>query len=135
MLAAGLAQSHPAELGFLAEDAHILETLGANGLGVGSVLHEQRQILGQQLLRRIVPMVEMGMGDDHRIDTLDQVVGGKRKLDQGIAQITAIGVLESRVAAFFGQHGIDKEGGIGVADLYRGIADLLHLYRGAGRGG
>ena len=69
------------------------------------------------------------MGDNHRDDAPDDVVGGKRQLDQRIAQLAAIGVLESRVAAFLGQHRIDEEGGIGVADLHGGVANL-QLYCG-----
>ncbi len=50
VLAARLAQCHATELGISAEDAHVLETLRANGPGIRCVLHGQRQILGQQLL-------------------------------------------------------------------------------------
>ncbi len=75
------------------------------------------------------------MRNDDCVHPSKYLLGRHWQFDQRVAQLAAIGAFEPGVAAFFRQHRVDEERGIGVADLYRGVADLLHLHGGNIRGG
>ncbi|CFP64878.1 Uncharacterised protein [Bordetella pertussis] len=127
VLAAGPAESDAAEVSLIGQDADIGEPLRADGDCIGLVLDEQRDILGEQLLRGVVPVIQVRMGHDDGVDVCQDVLDGEGQVNQRVAQGAAVGVLEAGIGAFAGQHGIDQECGAGVGDLDGRIADLLQL--------
>ncbi len=61
------------------------------------MLDEHRQGFRDRGDRRRVPVIVMGMGDDHRIN-VDNFIAGKRQLNQRIAQFAARGARKTRRA-------------------------------------
>ncbi|MNT18788.1 hypothetical protein D3C72_1540050 [compost metagenome] len=71
VLPLGLVQADAGKFGLLAQQAHILEAAGADAVGILLVLYKQREMLGQQLLRGRVPVIQVIVGDYHRIHIED----------------------------------------------------------------
>ena len=123
MLTFRLLQPYTGKFPRAAQQAHILEAAGAQGIGVLLVLREQGKVLGDQLLRRGIPVIQVVMGHYHGVH-LEQGRHGQWQLDQGIAQVTVGCALEAGIGSFGCQHGIDQEAGSGVVDEQGGVANL-----------
>src|SRR5690606_4380833 len=119
VLAAGSAQSDAAELRLVLEDSDVAKALPTDELGIGLVLYEQREILGQHLLGSVIPVIQVRMRDDYRIDPGEYLFGRHRQLDQRVAKLAAIGALEPGIGAFPGEHRVDQEGRVGKSEERR----------------
>lgn len=122
-----LLQADAGELADLAQQAHILEAASPHGVGIFLMLHEQGKVLGDLRFRDIVPVIQMVMGDDHRIH-LQQGRYGQRQLDKGVAKMAVGHAFEAGVAPLGGQHGVDEEAGSCVVDEQGGVANLGNLH-------
>lgn len=67
VLPLGLLQADTGKFDLLAQQAHIFEATGTYGVGIFLMLHKQRQMFGELLLSDRVPVVQVIVGDDHRI--------------------------------------------------------------------
>ena len=77
-------------------------------VSASSMLHEQGRCLGIAF-RDIVPVIQMVMGDDHRIH-LQQGRHGQRQLDQGLRR-WLLAMPSKPGSSPWGQHGVDEEAG------------------------
>lgn len=74
MLPSDRGQSDTLKFGWVTKDTNIGEPLGPDKFGIGLMLSEQRDVLRHLGLSRIIPMIEMRMSHDDRIDALHDVI-------------------------------------------------------------
>ncbi|MNJ72827.1 hypothetical protein D3C77_695390 [compost metagenome] len=74
MLATGFGDFYSAKFRFVSQYAYVLETLRADQLCISLMLYKQRNVFGQCFLCCIVPVVKVGMSNDDRINTRDDVL-------------------------------------------------------------
>ena len=93
------------------------------------MLDEHRQGFRDRGDRRRVPVIVMGVGDDHRVN-VDNFIAGKRQLNQRIAQFAARGARKTRPGAFVRQHRIDEKSFPGVVNNLGRITDVGDVHVG-----
>ena len=125
----GFQQTHAGKFAVCRQQAQILKSLAAQQRGVGLMLDEHRQGFRDRGDRRRVPVIVMGMGDDHRIN-VDNFIAGKRQLNQRIAQFAARGARKTRPGAFVRQHRIDEKSFPGVVNNLGRITDVGDVHVG-----
>jgi hypothetical protein len=132
VLSGCLRQTHAPEGRGVGQNAHVGEALVPYDGGVRVVLHEDRQTLGDDRLSRLVPVIGMGVGDDHGVDR-QKLWQGRGQRDQRIAKMAHRRSGEAREGALVGQHGVHQKTNPGIVDPQCGVADLGHC--GAARAG
>ena len=93
------------------------------------MLDEHRQGFRDRGDRRRVPVIVMGMGDDHRIN-VDNFIAGKRQLNQRIAQLAARSARKTWPGALVSQHRVDEKSFPGVVNPLGRITDVGDVHVG-----
>ena len=130
----GFQQAHAGKFAVCRQQADILETLAAQQRAVGFVLDEHRQGFRDRGDRRLVPVIVMGMGDDHRVN-VDDFIAGKRQRHQRVAQLAARGARKTRPGALVRQHRIDQKLFPGVFNNLGRVTDMGDVHVGVPQGG
>lgn len=126
--ALGFRNLNIAEEGRVGHDRQVAKPLAAQQRGVTVVLHVDRFIFGDQLRRGAIPVIVMGMGDDHRVGVQQRVhVNGefdRRVTAFGISSVTPGALVTAQQdTALATVRGLDSM----YVDLTRSSADLLRL--------
>src|SRR3546814_8976398 len=79
------------------KDAHVGETLSADQRSVRFVLHEQAHAGGDVPVLAAVPVIEVGMAHDDRVDAFEDIGDRHRQLDQRVAQLAVEGPFETGI--------------------------------------
>ncbi|MNI29314.1 hypothetical protein D3C73_831290 [compost metagenome] len=74
MLATGFGDFYSAKFSFVSQYTYVLETLRADQLCISLMLCKQRNVFWQCFLCGIVPVVKVGMSNDDRINTGNDVL-------------------------------------------------------------
>ena len=104
--AVGFRNLNIAEEGRVGHDRQVAESLAAQQRGVTIVLHVDRFVFGDQLRRGAIPVIVMGMGDDHRVG-IQQRVDVNGEFDR---RVTTFGIRragKARISPLRGQHRVD----------------------------
>ena len=128
MLTGGLVQSDPVERRLRLQYPHLPETGRTDQRGILLMLRKYRRILGQQALCGLIPMIGVGMGDQHRVG-MQQAVDVDREIDPRVAQVGVQRALEPRVSATRRQKRVDQERFAGVVEQQGGVANLCQFHR------
>ena len=92
--------------GCVGHDRQVAKPLAAQQRGVAVVLHVDRFIFGDQLRRGAIPVIVMGMGDDHRVG-VQQRVDVNGEFDRRVAAFGMGRAGEARISALRSQHRVD----------------------------
>ncbi|CCT61014.1 hypothetical protein APA386B_2P11 (plasmid) [Acetobacter pasteurianus 386B] len=127
VLAGGAGQADVLEAGFVGQVADVREALAAEQFGVRLVPREERQVLGHESDRSLVPVIGMAMSDDDCID-IENLAHRRGEFDPRIADVAVHRALEARIGIFRREIGIDEEALAAVIDAQRGVPDLSDLH-------
>ena len=129
MFACCFTQYHTMKFRCLSKNTYIQKALGLKQSRVIFILHEERNILWQCLLCRIIPMVKVSMGQDNSIHAFQNFLYRHRKRGQRIAKLAAIGISEAWICSRLRKHRVNEKCRISIGDFDCCIADKLHGHR------
>lgn len=91
---------------FPGHDRQVGKSLAAQQRGIAIILHVDRLAFGDQLNGVLIPVIGMGMGDDHRV-SIQKRLNVNGKLDHRVANISPRRAGKTRISAFWRQHWVD----------------------------
>ena len=106
LAAVGLRNSNLAKGGLVGHDRQVAKPLAAQQRGVAVILYVDRFVFGDQFRRGAIPVIVMGMGDDHRVG-VQQRVDVNGEFDRRVAAFGMGRAREARISALWGQHRVD----------------------------
>jgi hypothetical protein len=104
MLTIGRAHMDRTHIDPLAHRPNLLKPHGPDRIGV-TTMAEDRHPFRDNLLRHLVEMVRMQVGDEHRLDTVEYVLDRQWQVDQGRLRATGI----AAPLPLLSQPGVDQE--------------------------
>ena len=103
------------------------KALRAQERRVALILRVNHPVLGNQLLRRLVPVILMRVRYDNHVH-IQQLFNGNRQRDHGVAQVRTRGTRKTGPGFFVRKHRVDEEADAGIIELQRGVTYLSQLH-------